>query len=220
MSRNLVVVAVLLLITLADVVCAQEPSPSPSPFPTWKDEIAKGYLPHHQLTAEDFPINDEAHPKAAFWLQPFAHQFWHCALKPASNGFVYAYVTDWIVFSGFDKNLSARNSKFREIKKFLPYIQALFDISELHARKHAALKPGELPSGQGETFEKARAQLDDRLQAMFQTKAWEAQKETDEFEKATNQGQNQKKVRELAAEIKKRLAEMPSMNPPQANTAR
>jgi hypothetical protein len=219
MSRNLVAVAVL-LITLAEAAFAQEPSPSPSPFPTWKDEIAKGYLPHHQLTAEDFPINDEAHPKTAFWLQPFAHQFWHYALKPASNGFVYAYVTDWIVFSGFDKNLSSRNSKFREIKTFLPYMQALFDISELHARKYAALKPGELPSGQGETFEKARAQLDDRLQAMFQTRAWESQKETDEFEKATNKGQNQKKVRELAAEIKKRLAEVPSMNLPQANTAR
>ena len=220
MSRNLVAVAVLLLITLAPVVYAQEPSPSPSPFPTWKDEIAKGYLPYHQLTAEDFPINDEAHPKIAFWLQPFAHQFWHYALKPASNGFVYAYVTDWIVFSGFDKNLSARNSKFREMKTFLPYIQALLDISELHARKYAALKPGELPSGQGETFEKARAQLDDRLRAIFQTKAWDAQKEIDEFEKTTNKGQNQKKVRELAAEIKKRLAELPSMNPPPANTAR
>ena len=220
MSRNLVAVAVLLLITLAPVVYAQEPSPSPSPFPTWKDETAKGYLPYHQLTAEDFPINDEAHPKIAFWLQPFAHQFWHYALKPASNGFVYAYVTDWIVFSGFDKNLSARNSKFREMKTFLPYIQALLDISELHARKYAALKPGELPSGQGETFEKARAQLDDRLRAIFQTKAWDAQKEIDEFEKTTNKGQNQKKVRELAAEIKKRLAELPSMNPPPANTAR
>jgi hypothetical protein len=216
MSRNLV--AVLLLITLTHVVCAQEASPSP--FPTWKDEIAKGYLPYHQLTAEDFPINDEAHPKIAFWLQPFAHQFWHCILKPASNGFVYAYVTDWVVFSGFDKNLSARNSKFREMKTFLPYIQALLDISELHARKYAALKPGELPSGQGETFEKAHAQLDDRLRAIFQTKAWDAQKEIDEFEKTTNKGQNQKKVRELAAEIKKRLAELPSMNPPQANTAR
>jgi hypothetical protein len=124
------------------------------------------------------------------------------------------------VFSGFDKNLSARNSKFREMKAFLPYIQALFDISELHARKCAALKPGELPSGQGETLEKARTQLDDRLQAMFQTKAWDAQKEIDEFEKATNKGQNQKKVRELGAEIKKRLAEMPSMNPPQTDTAR
>ena len=218
MSRNLVAVAVLLLITLARVVCAQEPSPSP--FPTWKDEIAKGYLPYHQLTAEDFPINDEAHPKNAFWLQPFAHQFCHYALKPSSNGFVYAYVTDWIVFSGFDKNLSSRNSKFREMKTFLPYMQAIFDIGELHARKYAALKPGELPSGQGETFEKARAQLDDRLRAMSQTKAWDSQKEIDEFEKATNKGQNQKKVRELAAEIKKRLAELPSMNPPPANTAR
>jgi hypothetical protein len=220
MSRNLVAVAVLLLITLAHVVCAQEPSPSPSPFPTWKDEIAKGYLPYHQLTAEDFPINDEAHPKIAFRLQPFAHQFCHYALKLSSNGFVYAYVTDWIVFSGFDKNLSSRNGKFREMKTFLPYMQAIFDIGELHARKLAALKPGELPSGQGETFEKARAQLDDRLRAMSQTKAWDSQKEIDEFEKATNKGQNQKKVRELGAEIKKRLAEMPSTNPPQTGTAR
>src|ERR1700682_3785867 len=101
MFSNLAAVAAFLLISLTHVVRAQQPSPSP--FPTWKDEIAKGYLPYHQLTVQDFPVNDEAHPKMAYWIQPFVHPFCHYDLKPASNRFVYAYVTDWIVFSGFDK---------------------------------------------------------------------------------------------------------------------
>lgn len=212
MSRHPAVVAVLLLLALVTAVSAQQPAASP--FPTWSDEIAKGYLPYHRLTVEEFRIDDEAHPKMAYYLQPFIHPFCHYNLQSAANGFVYAYVTDWIVFSGFDKTLSSRNSKFRDMKTFLPYIQALFEIIEYHARKFAALKSGELPSAQGKTFADARAQLDDRLRAMSQIKSWDAQKEIDEFAKATNEGQNQKKTRELAAEIKKRLADLPSINPP------
>jgi hypothetical protein len=215
MSRNLVG-AILLLTTLGQVVCAQQSAPSP--FPTWKEEIAKGYLPYHQLTAEDFPINDAAHPEMAYWLQPFLHQFHHYNLKTAANGFVYAYVTDWLVLSGFDKNLSSRSSKIPDTKTFPPYIQALFDISELHARKYAARKPGELPSGEGETLEKARGTLDDKLRALYQKESWDAQKEIEEFAKATKQGQDQNKVQELAAEIKKRLAVTPSISPPPAET--
>jgi hypothetical protein len=193
---------------------AQQPSPSPLPFPSWQDEISKGYLPYHQLTVTDFHVNDEAHPGMAYFVQPFVHFFCHYEMKPGSGGFVYAYVTDWIVFSGFDKNLSSRNSKFREMKTYLPYIQGFLDITELHARKFAALNPGDLPSGRGETFEKARAQLDDRLRALYQTRAWEAAKEADTYQEATNKGLNQKKVRELTTELQKRLAATPSINPP------
>ncbi len=190
------------------------PSPSPSPFPTWQDEISKGYLPYHQLTVDDFPIDDKAHPEIPYFAQPFLHPFYHYEMGLGSGGFVYAYITDWIVFSGFDKNLSSRKSKFREMKAFLPYVQTLLDILELHARQFAALKPSDLPIGQAETFEKAHDQLDDRFRALDQTKASEAAKEAAAFSKATDNGRNQKKVRELAAEIKKRLAATPSINPP------
>jgi hypothetical protein len=191
-----------------------EQTPATEPIPTWKDEIAKNYLPYHQLMLEDFPINDEAHPEMAYWMQPFVHYYYHYLSKVSPGGMIYINVTDWTVFSGFDKNLSARNSKFREMKMFLPYIQALLDISDLHARQLGALKAGELPSGEGKTFTQARAQLEDRVAALVQIRAWEAQKETDAFREATKNGQNQKKVRELAAAIKKRLAEIPSPNPP------
>jgi hypothetical protein len=163
---------------------------------------------------EDFPINDEAHPEMAYWVQPFVHYYYHYLSKVSPGGMIYINVTDWTVFSGLDKNLSARNSKFREMKMFLPYIQALLDISDLHARQLGALKAGELPSAEGKTLTQARAQLKDRVAALVQIRAWEAQKETDAFREATKNGQNQKKVRELAAAIKKRLAEIPSPNPP------
>jgi hypothetical protein len=184
------------------------------PIPTWKDEIAKNYLPYHQLMLEDFPINDKAHPEMAYWVQPFVHYYYHYLSKVSPGGMTYINVTDWTVFSGFDKNLSTRNSKFREMKTFLPYIQALFDISDLHARQLGALKAGELPSAEGKTFAQARAQLEDRIAAFVQIRAWEAQKETDAFREATKNGQNQNKVRELAVAIKKRVAEIPSPNPP------
>jgi hypothetical protein len=217
-SCHRIIAGLLLLFAFASVIDAQSPppqqAPAPSPFPTWHDEISKGYLPYHQLKVEEFKINDEAHPKLAYWLQPFVHPYCHYELKMAANGFVYAYITDWVVFSGFDKNLSVRNSRFRDMKTFLPSIQALFDIVEWHARKFAALKPGELPSGEGKTFEEARFQLDDKLRAFYQTKSWDAQKETDEFVKATDQGRDQKKVKALAEKIKQRLVEMPSANPP------
>jgi hypothetical protein len=91
---------------------------------------------------EDFPINDETHPEMAYWVQPFVHYYYHYLSKVSPGGMIYINVTDWTVFSGLDKNLSARNSKFREMKMFLPYIQALLDISDLHARQLGAVEGG------------------------------------------------------------------------------
>ena len=209
-SRLLSCCIVALLVALAR---AQEPQPSPSepPIPTWTDEIAKNHLPYHQLTPDDFPINDTAHPKTAYWVAPFVQYYFHYIATISQGGIVYANVTDWTVFSGFDKNLSSRNSKLAlaDMKNDLPYIQAVFDIGELHARRLGALKAGDLPSAQGRTAGEARAQLEDKIAALSQKRARDAQEETEAFAKATDNGRNKKKVRELAGEIKKRLAEIP-----------
>jgi hypothetical protein len=206
------------IILLAAFASAQQPPPSPSeaPIPTWENEIAKNYLPYHQLKPEDFPIDDKAHPEMAYWVAPFVHYYFHFWATTTRGGMVYANVTDWTVFSGFDKNLSSRSSKLlpADMKSSLPYIQAMLDVSELHARKLAALKAGDLPSGQGTTVEEARAQLKDKIAALVQVRAWEAQKETDALAKATDNGRNKNKVRECATAIKKRLAEIPPASPP------
>jgi hypothetical protein len=94
----------------------------------------------------------------------------------------------------------------------LPYVQAILDINEIHARKFAALQAGELPSGSGRTFEEARGQLAARLSGLYQTIGWEAQKEIFAFEKETNNGQDKKKVLAVAAEIKKRLGPISANN--------
>jgi hypothetical protein len=185
------------------------------------------YLRYHQLTVEDFPINDSAHPEGAYWVQPFVHYYYHYLTKIAQRGgYVYAYIMDWTVFSGFDKNLSSRKSRFREMNAELPFAQAILDISELHARRFAALKPGELPSGDGRTRAEARQKLQSRLDAFYQAEVLEVQKEVDAFVTATNRGQDKKKVGELSAEIRKRLAEtlpaptaLPTASPSPQTTA-
>ncbi len=120
---------------------------SPDRIPTWPEEIEKGYLPYHQLTVKDFPIDDSAHPNSGYWVQPFIHYYYNGIAKMARGGMIYVHVTNWTVFSGFDKNLSSRKSGFHEMEAELPYAQAILDISELHARRMAALLPGEFPSG-------------------------------------------------------------------------
>lgn len=220
MSR--ITLKIFLLVLLAIVsrrdAHGQQPSPAappPAP-PTWPEEIAKGYLPYRQLTESDFPIDNKAHPGMALWFQPFSHFYCQYGMKQASTGYVYAFVTQWVVFSGFDKNLSSRKSKAGELKATLAYIQTAFDLAELHAREFAAIQPVDLPRGTGESFERARADLDDRIRALAQTKTWDAEKEMEAFRKATNDGKNVKKMRQLSAEIKKRLAAIPSLNPPPA----
>jgi hypothetical protein len=173
------------------------PSPPPISLRPGKEETAKGYLPYHQLTADDFPINNNAHPEAGYWIQPFVHPYYHYLTRTASRGgYVYAYVMDWTVFSGFDRNLSSRKSKLRNISAELPYAQAILDINEIFARRLAALKPGELPSGEGKTGAEAREKLENRINQFLQNQGLEVRKEIDALATATNEGQNKKKIRE------------------------
>jgi hypothetical protein len=123
---------------------------------------------------------------------------------------------DWTVFSGFDKNLSSRKSRFREMNAELPYAQAILDINELYARGLAMLQPGELPRGEGKTWSEARQLLEYRLNELYQMQVAAMEKEIDAFATATNRGQDKKKVRELSAGIKKRLAQITPASGPSA----
>jgi len=171
-----------------------------------------GYLPYHQLTADDFPINDTGHPGMTYWVQPFLNYYYH-SIGRVQHGMYFAYVKDWTVFSGFNKNLSGRKSNFRTIKEELPYAQAFLDINELYGRRLAALQPAEFPRGSGRSWPEAQRNLEDAIEKVSQRQMIEIRKETEKLATATNNGQNKKRVRELGAAIKKRLAQAPTPTP-------
>ena len=174
-----------------------------------EDEILNGYLPYHQLTVDDFAIKDDLGPDTGYSIQTFIHYYYNCIGKTAESGVTYTYVKDWTVFSGFNKNLSGRRGKFRDMKDALPYAQALLDLNEIYARRLGALQPGDLPSGSGRTWPEAQRQLEERLEKLCQSQLWEARKEGETFTAATKNGQNKKRVRELSAAIRKRLVQLP-----------
>jgi hypothetical protein len=180
-------------------------------MPTWQDEIAKGFLPYHQLILKDFPIDDKAHPEALYWISPFIDpQMRYLVMH--NGDWYYAYLQQWIVFSGFDKNKSSRKSTFRESS--LPYAQAFLDLSEICARQLAAVKPGEFPSGRGATPVEAVAALRQNITGFLKEKRKALDTDAQEFQKATNHGTNLKKVRELATAIRKRLDAIPTPTGP------
>ena len=181
----------------------------PRPRPTWQDMMAQGIVPYRQLTVDDFPINDKAHPKHTFHIRTTISPQYRFILKPHS-GFVYAAIMEWMIFSGLDKNETSRKSRFKTMKAELPYAQAFLDLNEIHARQIGALQAGELPSARGNTAEEARTLLAARLKEFLAAKYKERDAETEAFAKATGHGANRKKVRELAAGIRKRLEATPN----------
>jgi hypothetical protein len=221
LSKSVIRLLPWLLITSAALATGPSPTPSVSPsMPTWQNEIAQGHLPYHQLTVDDFPIDDHAHPKFGFWIKPFIYPRWHYYWK-SHRGFVYAFIDQWVVFSGIDKNESSRKSTYHEMTTALPYVQAELDINELKARELAALKPGELPQGRGESVEKAKADLEAKIKVLCLEKYRQAQDEVEALAKATHNGEDKSKVRELAAAIQKRLAATASssVSPTESSTA-
>jgi len=194
------------LVFAAAAVSAQEEKGSR--MPTWQDETAKGFVPYHQLTLEDFRIDDKAHPESVYWVRPFIHPFWHFIWT--RRDWYYAYVDQWVVFSGLNKNESSRQSTFRDMQKSLPHAQAYLDLYEIHARQLAALTPGELPSGRGATPEEAGQALRQNMDAFLKERYKLIEAEATEFQKATDHGSNKKKVRELGAAIRKRLEAIPA----------
>jgi hypothetical protein len=185
---------------------------SPENAPTWEKEMAKGLLPYHHLVVLDFPVKRDGPANIAFMLQPFMHCYYSLESKGGVNGSVYCYVTNWKVFSGFDRNASWRNPK-ADMKALLPYAQALLDLAEVRARQFGALKEGELPSGQGASLQEAQLRLQDVLGAFNHQHFWDMQKELEAFVEATKHGQDGQKVAQLSAEIRKRLQATPATNP-------
>lgn len=182
--------------------------PSGSPAPTWKELSEQGIVPYRQLTVADFPVDDSVHANFGFFIKPAIQPRYHFAIKPHGS-FAYAYVDQWLVFSGFDKRETSRRSKFKAMKEELPYAQALLDISELHARQIAALKTGELPNARGGTFQEADAELRRKMNEFIDARFAQAKAEMEAFAKETKNGADKKKVKQRAAEIRKRLTATP-----------
>jgi hypothetical protein len=193
-------------ITSGAIVFAE--SEDTSRMPTWQDEIAKGLVPYHQVTVDDFRIDDKTNPDSAYSIKPFLDPRYHYLLM-RNGDWYYAYLEKWVIFSGLDKNQSWRKSKFREMQRSLPHAQAYLDLNEICARQLAALKPGELPSGRGATPPEAAAALHQNIELFLKEKYKPLQAEADEFQKATNRGANTKKVLELGKAIRKRLDALP-----------
>lgn len=184
------------------------------PAITWQDEIAKGIVPYHQLTVDDFQIHNDAASKYAFHVQCAIDPQYRFMVKRAANGFFYGNIDQWMVFSGLNKQQTYRKSSYKGMKASLPYAQAILDLNETNARQLAALKPGELPSVRGKNFEEVRADLNQKVKEFVNAKYKEADAEIEAFAKATANGAKEKKVRGLAAEIKKRLAATPNTTVP------
>src|SRR5438477_11300017 len=80
---------------------AQQPPP---PLPTWHDEIAKNFVPYHQLTTADFPINDNGHPDTSSWVSPLLHYYYHVLERSTRGGGVHAYGPPRTIFSRLGTN--------------------------------------------------------------------------------------------------------------------
>jgi hypothetical protein len=95
------------------------------------------------------------------------------------------------------------------MKGNLPYAQALLHLNEIYARQMLALTAGQLPGGKSDSFAAARADLGARVKAFCEERYKALKNEQEAFMKETNQGENKKKVSELAAAIRKRLDDIP-----------
>ena len=89
----------LLVISLGLAVLRAEEEPKA--LPTWTEMMAKGIVPYHQLTVDDFRVNDQAHPKDGFYIQPSISPQYHFILK-SYNGFIFAAVDQWVIMSGLN----------------------------------------------------------------------------------------------------------------------
>ncbi len=181
----------------------------------WPQLEGNGVVPYHQLTVDDFVVRESKDSRSAFFVRAAIEPRYYFMLK-AYNGFVFAYVSIWQVYSGLNAKESWRQRDFKEMKAALPYAQALLDLNEINARKLAALKAGELPSARGDTQDEARAKLESSMLEFLQAKYAANQKEMDAFIEATEHGTNRQKTRKLAAAIKERLKNTPATTTPLA----
>jgi len=176
--------------------------------PPWKEEIAKGYLPYHRLTVSDFPINDRGpdggHPGYGMYTYAFIH--WRPEHQwIMQNGLVLDRITEWLVWSGFDRNKSWRKSWYKPVKETLPHEQGHLDIWELHLRPLTEMPLDKLPVGEGVDPQAASADLWRKLVALAERVVEEGKREQERYDLETAHGKNVSKQREWSAAIQARL---------------
>ncbi|MEP7248482.1 MAG: hypothetical protein ABI787_01745 [Spartobacteria bacterium] len=200
------------LFFLPVILSGATPTPAPVPdLPTWKEEIAQGFVPYHQLTVDDFPVRN-AGKENEFFIKTFITPHYQYYLY-FNRGWVHAYIKQWRVFSGFDRNDSYRERRFKEMKASLPYAQAILDLSEIHARELAAMPPEGFPESRSGSQEETVNGLAEKIKARSARVFAEAEREIDALAKATDQGRDLRKTRQLAAEISRRLQATPEPTP-------
>jgi Bacterial protein of unknown function (DUF922) len=172
--------------------------------PSWAEENAKGRFPYHRLTASDFPIDDAAYPQFGMHTQGF-FRFHYNHRWTENNGRVVARVTDWNIWSGFDRNKSSRKSWFKKLAETLPHEQGHLDLSELHSKAFAETPIDKLPIGEGATAKEAEADLQRKMSALSSRISAQNQSEQDRYDAETNHGANASKQREWEAAIQARL---------------
>jgi hypothetical protein len=172
--------------------------------PSWAEENARGRFPYHRLTASDFPINDAAYPQFGMHTDGFFH-FQYNDRWTENNGHVVARVSDWNIWSGFDRNKSSRKSWFKKLAETLPHEQGHLDLSELHSKAFAETPIDKLPIGEGTTRKEAEADLQRKMSALSNRISAQNQTEQDRYDAETNHGANAAKQREWEAAIQARL---------------
>jgi len=175
--------------------------------PPWKEEIANGYFPYHCLAVRDFPINDGVHLGYGMCTHAFIH--WRPEHQwIMQNGLVLDRITEWLVWSGFDRNKSwrkSRLSRFELVNKGLPHEQGHLDIWELHLRPLTEMPLDKLPVGEGVNPQAASADLWRKLEALFDRVVEEGKREQERYDLETAHGANVSKQREWSAAIQARL---------------
>jgi hypothetical protein len=172
--------------------------------PSWSEEVAKGYFPYHRLIAADFPINDSVHPENAIYTRGYV-RFRYNFHWTKQNGHVIARITDWSVWSGFDRNKSSRKSWFKKVEEALPHEQGHLGISELHSKRFAETPIDKLPVGEGSSGKDAATDLQRKMNALTERISAEAQAEQDRYDGRTSHGRDAAKQREWSADIQSRL---------------
>jgi hypothetical protein len=81
---------------------------------------------------------------------------------------VHAYIKQWQVFSGLDRNETFRDPRFREMKAYLPYAQAILALNEIYARQLGVVPPEGFPESRAGTDEEALVGLQEKIHALCQ----------------------------------------------------
>ena len=179
----------------------------------WQEEIAQGFVPYHQLTLEDFRVDDSKSKKDDFSFQSFIHPRYEVRAVTTDVG-SEAVIENWRIFSGLDKNGSFRRGNYKKMGAMLPYVQAFLDLTEIQARELAALSPDQLPRTRATSFFDAKTEVDAAVKKLVAERFAKINAEAEALTRETKKGEDTKKVQAMAAEIRKRLEATPAKTVP------